>query len=113
MGIYMYVVRCTCDVDRIRRIITAKQEARITLVCNKTFNPFNTISHTRAYSTEHVNKTQYVMESVYRIFLTFSVPLIAFLAFSEAKVLRGTVSSLQAWREHGQFVSKFCFHGIL
>ena len=29
----------------------------------------------------------------------------------KAKVLRGTVSSVQAWEDRGQFVSKFCFHG--
>ena len=53
------------------------------------------------------------MEPVYRVFLPFSLLVLAFLSFSEAKVIRGAVSSLQAWRERGQFVSKFCFHGTL
>lgn len=30
---------------------------------------------------------------------------------TDAKVVRGTVSSRKAWDESGQFVTKFCFHG--
>ena len=29
------------------------------------------------------------------------------------KVYRGTVSSQRAWEENGQFVTKFCFHGMM
>ncbi len=29
----------------------------------------------------------------------------------ESKVIRGTANSLEAWKQNGQFIAKFCFHG--
>lgn len=37
--------------------------------------------------------------------------LIIALPASESKVIKGTVSSKEAWEQKGQFVTKFCFHG--
>lgn len=31
----------------------------------------------------------------------------------EGKVIAGVASSLEAWRQKGQFITKFCFHGKL
>ena len=44
------------------------------------------------------------------VFLGFSAAL-ALLSPADAKVIRGTVSSREAWEENGKFVTKFCFHG--
>ena len=35
------------------------------------------------------------------------------LSACESKVIRGTVSSKEAWEQKGQFVTKFCFRGKL
>ena len=51
------------------------------------------------------------MQVYRRLLLMLVLLVLAVCPFLEAKVLRGTVSSVQAWKERGQFVSKFCFHG--
>ena len=46
------------------------------------------------------------------VLLFYSISFTLFLT-CESKIVRGTVSSKQAWQDNGQFVTKFCFHGEL
>ena len=43
--------------------------------------------------------------------LFLSCAVLLNLSGGESKVIRGVASSLEAWKQKGQFIAKFCFHG--